>query len=216
MARPDLASREVVPPDRTGGDSPPSTLAPLLGRTGALLMREPFDVAASYARNFNEGKGMWTLADGRLTGASIPADQHDAGVSHLGRHHDAAIQVVFRFDGAKQIKVNFIKRNAVNEREHVSQVRVSSTTLAIYAQTGIGPTTVNRLMADTRVSLQNGLWYTLLVEVSGKQMAAQLDTGASVRGMDDVVDVDKESFTLDVGGSTASFDEVVMWTLVPR
>ena len=187
-------------------------LTPILGKAGELVFSDDF----TDLKNWNVGHGDWKIVDGQVRGATIPEQKHGADIGHRQIFRDGIIQLVFQFDGSRTIDLNLIKNDRAGKREHVGKVSFSLESMKLLAQTGIGPTTKNIVIAEKPIQLTAGKWHTVLIEMIGGEMAVQLDTGESVRARHELLGVEKVSFTLATNGSGARFDEIKLWKATPK
>jgi hypothetical protein len=63
-------------------------------------------------------------------------------------------------------------------------------------------------MDTARLAIEAGKWHTLVVELRGKRMIAQLDDKARIVSENALLDVDKDALWLYVDGAGASFDYI--------
>jgi hypothetical protein len=69
---------------------------------------------------------------------------------------------------------------------------------------GVAPATV-------KTPLSAGQWYTMLVEVQGRQLLARIDDSHVGFGEHDGINVDKNDFGMPVTGDSASFRDIRVW-----
>ncbi len=193
-------------------DSGPITLMTMISTPGAVLFQDDF-AAATLPRAWRDGKGTWTVESGAIRGSEVPAEMHPAGIAHDMAVHNFIIELKFKLDTSSGISVMINEAGPV----HNCRIGIRPSMLAVYRTTGYGPTTSNTVLGTKRVTLDPQRWYTLLVEVVGNQMVAQLDTGDVARGTaPSGIDVDHTSVTLQVDNGSALFDDVRVWTAVSR
>ncbi len=186
-------------------EPPRDAPTPLISQPGALLFLDEFNVMKPV---WNSGKGDWKFEEGIARGAERAADHHKAGLAHNVKFRDGVIRLVFKFDGAKAIEAALIKTNDAKEREHVARISFGLDSIKLYAQTGMGLTTKNNLIADKPVKFVAGKWHTALIEFVGGELVVQVDTGEVARGKDELLNVDKSSLSLSVAGKAGVFDDL--------
>ncbi len=202
--------RRDAPPAST--DVVSSTLTPTISMPGPLLFQDNFN-EATLPRTWRDNKGNWTVETGAIRGTEIPAESHPALAVHDMALRDFIIELKFQLDGSDGLWLMINKAGP----EHNCRILIRPNLLGVYRTTGIGPTTSNTALGTKRVTLDRKRWYTMLVEVVGNQMVAQLDNGDTARGTaSSGIDVDHTTLGLVVDNGSALFDDVRVWTAVPR
>jgi hypothetical protein len=167
--------------------------------------------ADSLGKAFSKGKGAWEpVADG-LRGHALPEEHHHATIGHKMAYHDATIELSFRYEGASLVGV-WMNTTKNGQGEHVCRVAVQPDRLQLYTQTGMGPTTTNKVIGERPIRLEAGRTYTLRVSAKGQDLVAQLDGGEEVRGSAALTDVEKTTLTLGINGDGATFRSIRVWT----
>lgn len=182
---------------------------PIMVKKGKLLFEEPFS-EESFKKNWQGNKGRWTVEDGRVKAAEIPADKHHQARGHKLVHRDVVLQVAFRLEGAKWLGIGF------DHAEHVCRAIVTSTSFRVQKTTGIGPTTKSVKLDEAKLQIDPARWYTLLIELRGNEMLASIDGKEIVYGeADGGLDVEKTRFALIGGGETTWFGPLKVWEALP-
>lgn len=182
--------------------------APLISQPGALLFADEFTALKPV---WGYGKGDWKVEDGNVRGAERAEDHHKAGLAHNVKFRDGLIRFVFKFDGAKAIEVALIKTED-KERIHVGRISFNSDSIKLYAQTGMGPTTTNKVIAETPVKFVVGKSNTALIELIGNELVVQLDTGEVARARHELFAAEKTQVTVSIAGSTGVFEDLKLWS----
>lgn len=198
----DSPTRVAAPP--SGAEA---KVKPLIGKLDGLIFADDF----TDLKKWHVGHGDWKSVDGHARGATIAEQHHGGDIGHNERFRDGIIQLVFQFDGSRTIDVNLIKSDSAGKREHVGKVSLALDSMKLIAQTGIGPTTKNIVIAEQPLKLTTRQWHTVLIEMIGTEMAVQLDTGEMMRARHELLGAEKVSFTLATNGSGAVFDEFKFW-----
>ncbi len=210
----DTSSRDATP---APSDGPPPAFKPMLSVVGKLLLQDDF--ASRSAGAFTpipnvswSGNGTWVWEAGALKGSNDDGG-HCAGITRVYRYiRNAVVQVSFKYQGGA-MAVGFQKGNPI---EHVFKATISPSVMRLYKSGGFGPTSTEELLREVPVKLAQGVWYTLLLEVVGNRVMAQLNTGAVAAGEAAGIDVDKYEVNLQVCGMTVWFDDFRLWEALPR
>lgn len=179
--------------------SPPETL---LSKPGKLLLAN--ELAEKPA---GKGPGEWVPADGGLKGSELEADKHGAVLRLPLKARDMVIRYDFRFDGGKTTTLSMN-----DAKEHVCRVVLTPKAFRVQKDDHdhAGPDKAEVL--DTKpVSLADGQWHTLVVEMRGPEMAATLDGKLTAFGAHPMIDVDKSNFGFTVSGQSVSFRNLQVW-----
>ena len=196
---------------------PPPDVKPLLTKPGQLLFSEDFtevpherDKQNKTRGGWQSGKGKWEIKDGVLVGAE-KAEEHHGGMLTKSRldFHNAAIQVSFRLDGAKGITLD-ANSFALGR---IIAASVSSTELTLARSFAGG----DRLEVLDKVplKLEAGAWYTLLLEMQGKEIVASIDGRQTAFGTGERIDVDKTSVQLRIRGESVAIKNLRVWKTTP-
>jgi hypothetical protein len=148
---------------------------------------------------------------------------------------DSVVEVKFKFDGGSFVSVEFDDRNYTGAHYgHICFARVTPTSVTIadqkegsmrndiYAMSS-DPTKKderNKLLAGKSatfpVKLENGKWYTLVVETVGDSMRASID-GKAVAFLKSpgIAHPTKSKIELGCGGKDGWFDDIKVWAAEP-
>ena len=182
---------------------------PLMVERGKLIFSEEFN--QPLAKGWMDGKGKWEIVDGVLRGAELAEDKHGAVKRNPVKFHDAVVQFSFKLDGAKRISLSL---NA--EKGHVCRAVIQPTGFSVNKDKSKKDATDLGAVLDTvTTTIDPGKWYTLTVEMAGKEMLAQLDGKQIAFGSHDGLDVNKANFGFTVSGSSASFKDLKIWEAQP-
>jgi hypothetical protein len=204
-------------PSKPTAPEPSPDVKPLLTKPGKLLFSEDFrevpherDKQNKARGGWQSGKGKWEIKDGILVGAEKPEENH-GGMLTKPRlaFHNAAIQVSFRLDGAKGITLD--ANSFVLGR--IVAASVSSTELTLARSLAGG----DRLEVLDKVPLKlgAGTWYTLLLEMQGKEIVASIDGQQTAFGTGERIDVDKTSVQLRIRGESVALKNLRVWEAIP-
>jgi len=176
---------------------------------GKLAFSEDFS-AKELPKDWKAGKGKWEVVDGALRGAELAADQHAAVIKHPlpGRHFILGFR--FKFDGAKRAAVSF------DGKGHVCRVLLTPQGFTLQKDgTKDGTEKPARLGTGT-VDFKPGEWHSMLIEVQGKEMLAQVDDKVFAFGEHAGIDQDKSTFGFPVTGEGFVVDSIRVWEATPN
>jgi hypothetical protein len=185
----------------------PKDLQANLGVRGKLAFSDDFK---ELSKEWKVAKGSWEAVDGALRGKEVAADMHAAVIKHALPAKDFILQARFKLDGAKRASISF------DGKGHVCRVNLAPTGFVLQRDApkdgGEKPSQLGR----GAVELRPGEWHTILVEVVGKDLLAQVDDRDFAFGAHDGVAADKTTFGFPVSGETLVVDEVKVWEATPN
>ena len=76
---------------------------------------------------------------------------------------------------------------------------------------GIGPTTKGNTLDRMPMKWEPGRWYTMVIELYGKEIVVHIDSLHVLHGEADGLDIDKGRIALICGGQYAWFDDMKLW-----
>ena len=114
-------------------------------------------------------KGTWEVKDGVITAAELPDQKHAAVLWHKVPLQAGAVECEFMLDGAKVLILG------CDGDKHVGRVVITPTWMRILDDsTEVKGKTPSTKLAETKLDLKPGQWYTLRYEWDGDRMAATL------------------------------------------
>lgn len=144
--------------------------------------------------------GFWKAEGGGLRGTENPAENHGASVKGFASFRDGTFTYDVRFDGGR------VHTLGVNQpRAHLFHVNVLPDQLHIIknAIETDGSDKVE-VLAQTKLKLEPGRWYSVRVEIQGETVRAQIgDTKLAATHA--CFGREKGSFNLYVNGESVSF-----------
>lgn len=200
-----------------GENLPPATIA----ERGKVLMQEDFahpvpsladKTAGKKAGRWRVYSGQWECVNGGLRGEQLPTDGRSAFVLCPLALGDAVIQFDVRFDGARQVM--FRVQDAVPEHICRVVIRPDQFTAQKDDHDHAGPDTAVSF-GSAPLSLKQGDWSTVLVEIKGSTMATTIG-GKTITGTHPLIAAAKASIDLVVTGKAASFRNICVWEAKPR
>ncbi len=179
--------------------------ATLMCQRGKLLFADDFDKPLGDA--WRTAKGKWVVAGGAIQGSELKSDMHGAVTRHVMKLHDAVIQYSFKLEGAR------VTTFSLNDAKgHCCRVLINRAGFSVRKDDHDheGPDQAVNLQT-VKTPLQDGQWYTLVIELNGPEMLARLDGKQVGYGSHEAIDVEKTNFGLTVGGESASFKDLRVW-----
>jgi len=157
------------------------------------------------SKEWHKYKGKFELVDDALKVAEVPADAHHPAVSRKAELDCAVIQFRFKFEGAGWLGFAF------DGKEHVARCILRPDSFEVLKMTGIGGTTKGESIDRKPMKFEQGKWYTIAIEISGKEMLANIDDTHFAFGEKAGVETAKTRFEFISGGQFAWFDDLKIW-----
>ncbi|HEX7896789.1 MAG TPA: hypothetical protein VF950_03460 [Planctomycetota bacterium] len=190
------------------GKKPPDALNLML-KKGELLLEDSFTAESWGSKDWNKYKGKWEIVGDQLKVAEVASDAHHPAVSRKAELNCAVIQFKFKFDGAGWLGFSF------DGKEHVARCMMRPDAFQVVRMSGIGGTTKGETIDEKKVKLADGAWHTIVIEIGGKEMLAQIDNTHFIFGEKAGVETDKTRFEFISGGQFAWFDDLKIWKAEP-
>src|SRR5581483_9419555 len=179
----------------------PATAPTRLTERGKLLFAD--DLTHPLGHEWRAAKGRWEVVDGAIRGTEQKADMHAAVIRHALPFRDAVIQYSFKLDGARAISLSINKAKG-----HLCRVRIDANGFTVQKDKADKTAADKPVVFETRkVPVKPGVWHTLVVELSGKEMLACLDGEHVTFGAHDALDAAKANLGLTVAGESASYKD---------
>ena len=197
-------------------DEEPSGPKLLMTQLGKPILDEPF-TPESWQKNWGKSwnKGDWQIVGDQLRVAEKPADGHhpEIGYSPKGSGgpalHNVVVQCKFKYDGAKWMGFGF------TDKEHVARIMINDGGFELVKMSGIGGTTKGVKLDSQSMKWEKDRWYTMTIELLGNEIIANIDDQQVLYGSADGLDIDKNRFTMIVGGQYGWYDELKIWEALP-
>ena len=182
-------------------DKLPPEPTPLMCKKGDLILKDSY-ADGKHGKEWFRITGKFDVVNGRLKCAETAKDNHHSelstGATGILPGNNYVIRFSFKFDGAKSLSVGL-----ENPKGHVARAGATPEEFGISRWQG---------KKDARkVKLQPGTWHTVLWEVHGSEMVAQLDDHPPLYVEDDGLKVDRTRLVLTNYGQFAWFGEVAIW-----
>ena len=192
-------------------------LEPKLGTKASLLLEEKFD-----ADSLPKG---WAIKNGKVRvaeGALRASQDKEAGRLCLFNceqpMQDAAIQIDFKFDGARGINISANPSpGELNKHGHLYSVMITQAMWNITEHNDKSDRkSQSKSLASAPERFEPGKWYTLLLETKGDEVVAQVDGKRPLRASSPDFHVKKpgiEFRAIGPTGAEVSFDNLRVWEL---
>jgi hypothetical protein len=190
----------------------------LLTVRGKILKEESFKDESAIKKGGSGGwyiyKGDYQVQNESLRCVERPDDGHHPAMSCKLPSHNLIMQCKFKTDASKWLSLSLDNGKL---KEHIFRAWISPTGFSLKRMSGMGPTTKGENLAEKKFKFEPGNWYTLIVEMNGKEVCAQIpEAGITIYGEHDALDVEKDRFELISGGDAAWFDEIKIWEATPN
>ncbi len=155
-------------------------------------------------------KGKWIVADGALKGSEVAEDNHAAVIKRALPFHNIVVQFSFKFEGAKRAALS------MDGKGHVCRVNLTPQGFALQRDVAKDSGEKPAVLGKGALDFKAGEWHTMLVEVLGKEMLAQVDDKVFAFGEHTGIDQEKASIGFPVSGESVVFDDVRAWEAQPN
>ena len=187
---------------------PRKDLAANLCVRGKLVFSDDFS-AAELPKEWKVAKGKWEIVDGSLKGSELAADMHAAVIKHAIPSKNVVLQFSFKLDGAKSFACSF------DGKGHICRVTLSPTGFQVVRNVPKDSGEKAAVLGKAVIDLK-GEWHTMLVEIQGKELLAQVDDKIFAFGENEGVDLDKATFAFPTSGESIRIDDVRLWEAAPN
>jgi hypothetical protein len=192
-------------------------LEPKLGTKGPLLLEEKFD-AGSLPKAWTIKNGNVRVADGALRASQNKEAGRLCLFSCEQPMQDAAIQIDFKFDGARGINISANPSpGELKKHGHLYSVMITPAMWNITEHNDKADRkSQSKSLASAREKFETGKWYTLLLETKGDDIVAQVEGKQPLRASSPDFHVKKPGIEFRAIGPTGeevSFDNLRVWEL---
>ncbi len=127
------------------------------------------DLTSPLPAEWSVQKGTWDVKDGEMSIAELPENKHAAVLWHKVPLQSGAVECEFMFDGAKVFLLG------CDGDRHVGRVVITPQSMRIMDDsTEVKGKTPGTMLAEAKLDLKPGQWYSLRYEWHGDRMAATL------------------------------------------
>ncbi len=187
-------------------------LQPLMCERGKLLLSEDF-ASGTLGKDWQVAKGKYEIVDGALKGTELTADKHPGVLGHAIKARNLIVQFAIKFEGGKGAALSLN-----SSQGHVCRAAITPTGFTVNKDSrDKNQTDKAALLGSHPITIKPGEWHTLLVEICGPEMVAQLDDAEHVAfGAHDGLDVDKTSIRFPAIGDSIFIKNLRVWEAGPR
>ena len=190
----------------------------LLTVRGKLLKEESFKDQASVTKGNTGGwyiyKGKYEVIEGQLKVAEQKEDGHHPAMSCKLPSKDMVMQCKFRVADSKWQGLSLDNGKL---KEHIFRAMWNPNGVSLKRMSGMGATTKGENMAEKKFKFDPTKWYTLIVELSGKEACLQVpEAQIIIFGENDGIAPEKDRFEFISGGENAYFDDLKIWDAQPN
>lgn len=192
-------------------------LQPQLGQLGKALYDEKFDTPDALQK-WTRTVGEMKVEQGVLRVFERSQDKHAGAFRYALPVQDCAVQIDFKFDGAKFIHLGFDPAaGELKKKGHLFSVVLTPDDWKILEHGDKNDTKPkNKILANADTKFAAGQWYSLLLEVKGDHVVAQIAGKEPLKGSSPDFHCKKPGLVVRVSGDDgqgASIDNVKVWTL---
>jgi acetyl esterase/lipase len=190
---------------------------PTLGKKGRLLLEETFDGDA-LAKGWTGKTGGLSVAGGVLHASMKSADGRLGLFNREQPMQDAAIQIDFKFAGARGINVSCNPSpGELSKHGHLFSIMITPRMWNITEHNDkADPNSSSKALASASGNFEQGKWYTLLVESKGSDVVARIEGKEALRASSKDFRVKKPGIEFRVSGrdgEEVQFDNLRVWEL---
>ena len=192
-------------------------LEPTLGKKGRLLLEETFDGDA-LSKGWTGKTGGLSVADGVLHASQMKDDGRLGLFSREQPMQNAAIQIDFKFAGARGINISCNPSpGELSKHGHLFSVMITLRMWNITEHNDKSdPTSRSKALASASANFEPGKWYTLLLETKGDDVVARVEGKEPLRSSSKDFSVKKPGIEFRVSGRDGEevvFDNLRVWEL---
>lgn len=192
-------------------------LEPMLGAKGRRLLEEKFDGAALPA-GWNRNTGTLAVRDGALHASELASDQHLGAFRKMLPLQDCAIQLDFTMQRATAFHLGFDPApGALKKKRHLFSLMITPAGWQITEHLDkADEKSQNVVRAKAATPFTSGQTYTLLLEVKGDDVVAQVAGKQPLRASAPMFHVKKPGLVFRVAGKgehEIAIDNVQVWEL---
>ncbi len=183
-------------------------IAPKLAKLQSPTVTETFDSPLS--KVMSGVKGEWTVADGVLVGKELASDKHAAVLNYQKSNRNSVVRFSFKLDG----ETNGFNFSLNHAKGHLFRVTVTPNGMSVNLDKDKNdPASKAVAMGSAKAKFEQGVWYTMQIEMIGDRAVAQVDNGASVEVSSPAIDVEKPNYRFVTKGDSLSLDDLHIWEL---
>jgi len=179
---------------------------PLLCTKGTLVFEETFSADQVDSR-WTAAKGDWKIVNGTLQGSELKADNHAASIrTNIEFGDPVVVAFDFKFDGGTVIHCSF------NGKGHICRATITPTGYTLKGEkVKKDPKDKSVTVGQVRQEFVQGKWYTMQIEMAGKEFVAQVGDGPVAFGEHEKIARSKNNFGFPMAGVSSQLDNIKVW-----
>jgi len=183
-------------------------LKPVLTKTAEPSQTETFH-GKKLSKQWAANKGEWEIEEGVLTGKELKADKHAAVLTWKLPHRNSALRCSFQLKDT-----NFFHVSLNHPKGHLFRVMIDESGMTLRTDKNKkDPKSKPITLAQAKGKIEPGKWYTLLLEMQGDKVVAQIDNGLKVEGQHPSLDSKKTGYRFIMKGNALVLDDLSAWNL---
>ena len=192
-------------------------LEPVLGKKGRLQLEENF-AGADVPKGWNRNTGVLAVSGGALHASELASDKHVGAFRKLLPLQHCAIQLDFKLAGATTFHLGFDPApGELKKQGHLFSLMITPEQWSITEHPDKADAkSKNVVHAKAAAKFPRDQWVTLLLEVKGDEVVAQIDGREALRAKAKDFHVKKPGLVFRVGGKDGQellIDNVKVWEL---
>jgi hypothetical protein len=150
-------------------------------------------------------KGEWQVVDGVLLGKELESDAHAAVLNYQQKNRNSIVRFSFKVEGSTK-GFNFSLNHS---KGHLFRVTVAPTAMTISLDKDKKDASSKVIkLATAKGKFEQGVWYTMQVEMKGDKVVAQTDNGICLEASHVSLDTDKPGYRFVMKGDSLSIDDL--------
>ncbi len=188
-----------------------------LGKKGKVLLEESF-TGEALPKDWSVNTGKLRASEGSLRASELAKDMHAGAFRYRLPVQDVAVQLDFRFEGARMMNLGFDPTpGELKKKGHLYSVIITPSSWQLTEHVDkANPQSKNKVLAKANVTFEKGQWYTLLLENKGEQVIVQVAGKEPLKASAPDFKVKKPGLVFRVGGKDGdeiALDNVKVWEL---
>jgi len=187
----------------------PAMLKTLMAQRGKPLYQDAF-LEDDYKKKWRHIFGHWSVADRQLKAVEDPANNHHGEVWATAEMKDVVIQITFRFAGATMMGLG-LEHTAPSGNDHLFRATARPNEFYMMQGSGWSNTTKLERVAVKKHEFTPGRWYTMVVEIVGREMLTHIDNRCIAYAEAEGIDTPKNQLSLQIRGDAGYYTNVSIW-----
>lgn len=170
-------------------------------------------MSEAMTNDWRASKGKWEVVDKSWKGSELKDDNHGGVIRRNVAFKTGVISFDFKLEGAKQISLSLN-----GSKGHISRVQINGKGFSVRKDDQDGKTGDDKaeVLQTVDTKFEAGKWYTMIVEVNGKEIIARVDDKLAAWGRHDKIDAPKTNVGLTVAGESVFYRNMQVWEGTPK